>query len=250
MNINLEEKVIVVTGASRGIGRELTKAFSYENSKIVICYYKSEYAAEELYKELIVQNPNCIKIKADVTNIDDVKRLRDKTISAFGKIDILVNNAGICYDNSIQVMSEEQWKRVIDVNLTGVYLCCKVFSEIMIKQNMGKIINISSLKGQEGSARQTNYSASKAGLIGFSKALAKELSRFNISVNAICPGFIITDLNCHRSDKKRIAEERSFLSTDMNLQDLTNFILFISSDKILSVSGQVFNIDSRISSIY
>lgn len=246
MNLNLEDKVTIITGSSRGIGRELVKAFSNENSKIVINYFKSECAAEDLYKKLIDQNPNCIKIKADITNIEDVEILKNKTISAFGKIDILINNAGICDDNSIQVMPEEQWKRVIDVNLTGAYLCCKIFSEIMIKQNKGKIINISSLKGQEGSAGQTNYSASKAGLIGFSKALAKELNQFNISVNTICPGFIITDMNRHQSIKKRIAAERSLLSTDMNLQDLINFILFISSDKMLSVSGQVFNIDSRI----
>jgi 3-oxoacyl-[acyl-carrier protein] reductase len=246
MDLNLEDKVIVITGASRGIGRELIKAFAYENSKIVINYFKSEYEAESLYKELITKSSNCIKVKADVTKIDDVILLKNETIAAFGKVDVLINNAGICDDNNIQLMTEEQWKRVIDVNLTGVYLCCKIFSQIMIKQNKGKIINISSLKGQEGCAGQTNYSASKAGLIGFSKALAKELGEFNISVNTICPGFIVTDFNRKRLGKKRIAEERSLLSIDMNLQDVVNFILFSASSRMLSVSGQVFNIDSRM----
>lgn len=246
MNLNLDDKVIVVTGASRGIGRELIRAFSEEKSKIVIHYFKSKYSAEQLYRELIVKNPNCIMVKADVTKIEDVKFLKNKTMDVFGKLDVLINNAGICDDNNLQLLTQDQWKRVIDVNLTGVYYCCKIFSEIMLQKNEGKIINISSLKGQEGCAEQTNYSASKAGLIGFSKALAKELSQFNISVNTICPGFVLTDLNRHQEHKKIIALKRSLLSVDKNLHDLINFILFMSSDKMLSVTGQVFNIDSRI----
>ena len=246
MRINLQGKVIVVTGGSRGIGRALIREFSNENAKVVICYYNSENEANELYEELIIKNLDCIKVKADVTNIDDVKRLRDQTIAYFGKIDVLINNAGVCDDNNIQAMSLNQWERVIDVNLTGVYLCCKVFSQIMINQKSGKIINISSLKGQEGSAGQTNYSTSKAGLIGFSKSLAKELGKFKIIVNVVCPGFILTDLNDSSSEKKRIAEKRSSLPMDKNLQDLLHFLVYMSSDKMLNISGQVFNIDSRL----
>lgn len=246
MMIDLAEKVIVITGSSRGIGSKLVKAFSEESSKIVINYNNSEDAAENLYNEITQSNKNCIKVKADVTNQDDIKALYNETILKFGKVDVLINNAGICDDNLIQMMPEEQWRKVIDVNLTGAYLCCRTFSKIMIRQNFGKIINIASLKGQEGCEGQTNYSASKAGLIGFTLALAKELGRFNISVNAICPGFIVTDINRHNEEKKKIAEGRSLLSIDSNLQDLIDFILYISSDKMRSVSGQVFNVDSRM----
>lgn len=246
MNLDLSKKVVVVTGSSKGIGRELIRAFSKENSKVVINYLNSYDEAEELYREITRYNTDCIKVKADVTNEMDVIMLRDRTISAFGKIDILINNAGVCCDNNIHIMPKEHWDRVINVNLTGVYLCCKTFSEIMMKQNMGKIINISSIKGQIGSAGQVNYSASKAGLIGLGKSLAKELSKFNISVNTVCPGYISTDLNGYDYKKKIVAQEQSLFPVNMNLQDLIHFILFVSSGQISSVTGQVFNIDSRI----
>lgn len=128
MTIDLTDKVIVVTGSSRGIGSKLIKAFSEENAKIVINYNSSETEAEFLYNEIIQHNPNCIKIKADVTSIDDIKKLYNETILNFGKIDVLINNAGICDDNLIQELTDAQWRRVIDVNLMGVYLCCKTFA--------------------------------------------------------------------------------------------------------------------------
>ncbi|MDD4698893.1 MAG: 3-oxoacyl-ACP reductase FabG [Oscillospiraceae bacterium] len=245
MNIDLRDKVVVVTGSSKGIGKELIKAFAKEGSQIVINYFQSEEAANQLYNQIIKHNKKCIRIKADVTNQADVDHLCSETISTFGRIDVLVNNAGICDDNLIQLMPEEQWRRVIDVNLTGTFLCCRAFSKIMIRQGFGSIINISSLKGQGGCEGQTNYSASKAGLIGFTKSLAKELGMYNISVNALCPGFIVTDLNRHNDEKRKIAMEKSLMSIDNSLHDLLNFILFLSSDRLLGVSGQVFNIDSR-----
>ena len=246
MLIDLKDKVVVVTGSSRGIGRELVKTFSKEGANVVINYLKSENAANELFEEILTYNPNCIKVKADVTKQEDVSKLYNQTVSTFGKVDILINNAGICDDNYIQMMPKEQWTRVIDINLTGAFLCCRAFSKLMIKQNYGKIINIASLKGLVGAEGQTNYSASKAGLIGFSKALAKELGRYNISVNVICPGFIVTDLNRHNEEKKMKAISQSVLPINSSLSDLINFILFMSSDKILGVSGRVFNIDSRL----
>lgn len=245
MNVDVSDKVVVITGSSRGIGRELIKAFSRENSKVVINYFKNESAATQLYNEISLHNLNCIMVKADVTNQKDVSYLYQTTISTFGRVDILINNAGICEDNFIQLMPEEQWRKVIDVNLTGAYLCSRAFSKAMIRQNSGKIINISSLKGQEGCEGQVNYSASKAGLIGFSKALAKELGKFNIAVNVVCPGFIVTDLNRHNNEKKVIANRRSLLQTNTILDDLINYILFISSNKFMGVSGRVFNLDSR-----
>lgn len=246
MVVDISEKVVVITGSSKGIGGSLATSFAKEKAKIVINYLNSEDAAKKLYEQIILYNPNCLLVKADVTKQEDVNKLYRETISAFGKVDVLINNAGICDDNPIQLMPEEQWQKVLDVNLTGVYLCSRAFSKTMVQQKNGKIINISSLKGQEGCEGQVNYSASKAGLFGLTKALAKELGKFNIAVNAVCPGFIVTDLNRHNESKRKIAEERSLLVPDQCLDDLTNFLIYISSNKFQGISGRIFNIDSRL----
>lgn len=246
MNVNISNKVVVITGSSRGIGREMAKGFAQEHAKVVINYLNSYDEALKLYKEINENNKNCIMVKADITKQEDVKQLCKKTIDAFGCIDVLVNNAGICSDNLTPLMTELQWRKVIDLNLNSVFLCSRIFAKEMMKRKEGKIVNIASFKGQVGSEGQANYSASKAGIIGFTKALAKELGRFNISVNAVCPGFIVTDLNKHNTMKRVIAEEMSVLGVGDNLMNLLNFIIYISSGKFNAVSGQVFNIDSRI----
>lgn len=246
MIVDITNKVVVITGSSKGIGRALAVAFAKEQANVVINYLNSENAAKQLYDEIILLNPNSILVKADVTKQADVNKLYNETIDTFGKVDVLINNAGICDDNPIQLMPEEQWRKVLDVNLTGTYLCSRAFSKAMIKQKNGKIINIASLKGEEGCEGQVNYSASKAGLFGFTKALAKELGKYNISVNAVCPGFIVTDLNRHDANKKDIAANKSLLSIDSSLNDLIDYLVFIASDKFLGVSGRIFNLDSRI----
>lgn len=246
MIIDVSNKVVVITGSSKGIGRELVKAFAKEDAKVVINYFHSKEQAENLLDEVTAHDHNCILIKADVTKPDEVSHMYHEVIKSFGRIDILINNAGICNDNYIQMMPLEQWQGIVDVNLTGIFLCCREFSKIMIKQSEGKIINIASLKGQEGAAGQVNYSTSKAGVIGFSKALAKELGEYNISVNAVCPGFIITDLNRHDEKKKEIAREKSLLPIETSLEDLINFLIYMSSSRFSGVSGRVFNLDSRI----
>ena len=246
MIVDVSNKVVVITGSSKGIGRSLALAFAKEQSKVVINYLNSCEEAKQLYNEIVTYNSNCISIEADVTKQEDVSRLYHETIKTFGKIDVLINNAGICDDNPIQLMPEEQWRKVLDVNLTGTYLCSRAFSKAMIQHKSGKIINISSLKGQEGCEGQVNYSASKAGLIGFTKSLAKELGKFNISVNAICPGFIVTDLNRHDEKKKEIAQNKSLLPIDSMLDDLVNYIIYMSSDKFIGISGRVFNLDARL----
>lgn len=246
MNINIADKVVVITGASRGIGKELVMLFAEENAKVVINYHNSENEALELFSLVSNYNHNCTLIKADITNNNDVSELYHKTIQKYGRVDVLINNAGICDDNRIQLMSERQWHNVIETNLTGSFLCSRAFSKIMIKQKSGKIINIASLKGQEGCVGQVNYSASKAGLIGLTKSLAKELGVFNIAVNTVCPGFIVTDLNRHNKSKKMIAENRSLLNYNYTLKDLLHFILLLSSDRIQGISSQCFNLDSRV----
>ena len=246
MLIDISNKVVVITGASKGIGRSLAKKFAEEKAKIVINYYHSERDAYELYNEIIQFNKQCLLIKADVTNATDVKRFYHETIKCFDHIDVLINNAGICDDNPIHLMPYEQWERVINVNLSGPFICSKEFSKAMLQQKKGKIINIASLKGQEGCAGQVNYSSSKAGLIGFTKALAKELGQYNIAVNAVCPGFIVTDLNRHDIKKQCIAMQRSILPHKDQLSNLINFIVFMASDLFDGASGQIYNIDSRI----
>jgi len=246
MIVSVVDKVVVITGSSKGIGRALATAFAKERAKVIINYLNSEDSAKQLYNEIIAYNSNCLLVKSDVTQQRDVNKLYNDTINTFGKVDVLINNAGICNDNPIQLMTEEQWTKVINVNLLGPYLCSRTFSKTMIQQKSGKIINIASLKGQDGCAGQVNYSASKSGLIGFTKALAKELGKFNISVNAVCPGFIVTDLNRHNEDKKKIAESKSLLSLDTALNDLLSFLVYMTSDMFMGISGRIFNVDSRI----
>lgn len=213
---------------------------------MVINYCHSEKAANELHHQIRQYNENCIVVKADVTKQEDVARLYRETHKRFGRVDALINNAGVCEDRAIRDMEEDCWKRVMDINLTGAYLCSRIFAEAMIQQKEGTIINIASIKGFEGCANQVNYSASKAGLIGFTKALAKELGQFCVAVNAICPGFIVTDLNYMNEEKKRIAEKRCLLNNEHALNDLIHFCIFLLSNRIQGVSGRVFTLDSRI----
>lgn len=246
MEINVTNKVVVITGASKGLGAELARMYAKLKAKVVINYNNSYKDAKMLYDEITVYNNNILILKADLTKKDEVIHLYNETISTFGTIDVLINNAGTCSDNLIPMMTEKQWRDVLDINLTGLFLCCRFFSKEMIKRKNGKIINIASLKGQLGSEGQVNYSASKAGVIGFTKALAKELGMYGISVNAVCPGYIKTDLNSKSNNKNKIAHSMSTHPIEFSLHDFLNFMTFISSDLIKSVNGRVFNIDSRI----
>lgn len=247
MNVDLKDKVIVITGASRGIGRKLALRLSKENAKVVINYNSSERAAMKLIKEIDKYNTECIALKADVTQPQEVKRICRIINEKYGKVDILINNAGICSDNLLQMMTVSQWQKIIDTNLFGTFICCREFSKFMIRQNKGKIINIASLKGQIGCEGQVNYSASKGGIISMTKSLAKEMGKYNISVNALCPGFIVTDLNRHNKEKIEKAKRITAMKNNPNaMKDLENFIIFASSDLFSGVSGQVFNLDSRI----
>ncbi len=246
MIVDVSDKVVVVTGSSRGIGRAILESFALEGSKVVINYCNSKDSAIDLQEKILQYNKNCIVIQADVTKQNQVEDLYYSTMKAFGRIDVLINNAGICDDNLIQLMPENQWQKVLDVNLTGPYLCSRAFSRAMIRQKSGKIINIASLKGQEGCEGQVNYSAAKAGLIGFTKTLAKELGKFNIAVNAVCPGFVVTDLNRHDEAKRLTAENRSLFPLESVLEDLLNYLIYISSDKFKGISGRIINLDSRL----
>lgn len=246
MEFNLEDKVVVITGATKGLGKVIAKKLAFNGAKVVVDYKSDDFAAEETISEIAEFNKKCILIKADVTNEHQVKKFYREVTNECGKVDVLINNAGSCDDNYIQFMSYSQWDNVIKNNLYSAFLCSRIFSKSLIKNGGGKILNIASLKGQLGSEGQCNYSASKAGMIGLTKALAKEFGPYNISVNAICPGFAVTDLNRENKDKAAFAIEMSTMTTQYAVEDLVNFITFFSSDLIKGVSGRVFNLDSRI----
>lgn len=246
MSFGLENKVVVITGSSRGIGRALAIGFAKAGASVVINYYNSKEDAKKLLREIEKYNSKCTMIQANVTEDEEVKNFYHDVIKKYGRVDVLINNAGKNNDDYVNLMSKEKWDDVLITNLSSVFLCCRYFTKSMIKMKHGKVICIASLKGQLGSEGQSNYAATKAGVIGFSKSLAKELGPEGISVNVVCPGYITTDLNNKNINKKIIAKKMSAMSIEYGLSDLVNFVLFLSSDLLEGVSGQVFNVDSRI----
>lgn len=242
----IKEKVIFITGSSRGLGKQLAEHFAELGAIVIGNYYKSKQEALKVEKRIQTYNSLCKMFYADITNDNDLRLLYKNIMKIYGKIDVLINNAGINSDSYVNLMSIDQWQNIINTNLTGAFLCSRYFSKSMIHQHKGKIINIASLKGQLGSEGQANYAASKAGLIGFSKSLAKELGGMGVSVNVVCPGYITTDLNKENKYKKEIAEDMSVLSIEHGLNDFINFMTFLVSDQVNGISGQVFNLDSRI----
>lgn len=246
MIINLVKKIVVITGASRGLGKVLAVAFAKEGACVIANYHSKEEEAKKTLKILQEYSPDSSMICADVTRDEDVKNMYSYVIKKYSKVDVLINNAGINSDDYVNLMSKEKWDSVINTNLTGVFLCTRYFSKNMIKNKNGRIINIASLKGQLGSEGQANYAASKAGVIGYSRSLAKELGETGVSINVVCPGYIKTDLNRNNTYKSQIAIQMSAMSTEYSLDDYINFTLFLASDHMKGVSGQVFNIDSRI----
>ena len=190
----LEGKVSIVTGASRGIGRGIAIRLAQEGAKVVINHRGSAEGAEETARLIREAGGEALVVQADVSRMDEAQRLVQETINAFGQVDILVNNAGTTRDTLLMMMKEDQWDVVVDTNLKSVFTCCKAVARPMVKRKFGRIINISSVSGLAGQGGQTNYAASKAGVIAFSKSLAKELGSRNITVNVVAPGFVPTAL--------------------------------------------------------
>lgn len=240
---HLNGQVAIITGGSRGIGRAAALALATEGAKIVVNYASSSTAADGVVAEITQAGREAIALQADVSKADQVDILFNKVIETWGKIDILVNNAGITRDTLLIRMKPEDWQAVIDLNLTGVFLCTRLASKIMLKQKSGRIINITSVAGQMGNPGQANYSAAKAGVIGFTKTVAKELASRGITVNAVAPGFIATDMT---KELKNTEEILKFIPLGRYGQpeEVAGMIRFLAADPAAAyITGQVFNVD-------
>jgi 3-oxoacyl-[acyl-carrier protein] reductase len=245
---SLEGKVAVVTGASRGIGRAIAEDLASNGAIIVINYNASADAANEVVAAIKANGGEAMAVQADVSNFDAAETLIKTAIDTYGHVDILVNNAGTTRDTLLMTMKEEQWDAVLDTNLKSVFNCCKAVARPMIRRKQGgRIINISSVVGLIGQAGQSNYSASKAGIIGFTKSLAKELGSRQITVNAIAPGFFLTALTDVLSDDvKEGSKEFIPLGRWGELPEVGYLVSFLASDKAAYITGQVINVDGGI----
>ena len=239
----LEGKVVLITGGARGIGKEIAMVFAKEGANIAICDVNLE-EAEKTAKEIQDLGRESLAFKADVTDSNQVQAMVDKILDKLSKIDILINNAGITKDNLLLRMSEEEWDKVIAVNLKGTFICTKLVSKVMLKQRSGKIVNLASIIGIMGNAGQANYAASKAGIIGLTKSVAKELASRNICVNAIAPGFIRTDMTSKLPEevqKKMLSVIP--LARFGEAKDVADLALFLSSESSSYITGQVIQVD-------
>jgi 3-oxoacyl-[acyl-carrier protein] reductase len=239
----MNAKVAVVTGASRGIGRSIALALAGEGAKIVASA-RNAVELEKLVTEIREKGGEAIAVAGDVAVTADADHLVEAAVAAFGRLDVLVNNAGITRDGLLLRMKDEDWDAVLNVNLKGAFLCTRAAAKVMSKQRYGRIVNISSVVGEMGNAGQANYCASKAGLLGLTKSVARELARRNVTVNAVTPGFIVTDMTEALPEKAR--EELTAqipLGRLGEAEDIAHAVLFLVSDRAGYVTGQVLGVN-------
>jgi 3-oxoacyl-[acyl-carrier protein] reductase len=240
---NLTDKVAIVTGASRGIGEVIANKLSSCGAKIILIARNSDQLVA--VKETIISNGGIAEsIAGDVSNLNSISEIVTNTIDKWGRIDILVNNAGIARDNIIMRMKEDDWDSVMNINLKGCFNGIKSVARPMIKNKAGRIINITSVIGQIGNAGQSNYAASKAGIMGLTKSMAKELGSRNITVNAVAPGYITTDMTNELNDEVKEQLKSSIpLGRLGTPDDVANLVCFLASDEAGYITGQTFNVD-------
>ncbi len=239
----LQGQVAIVTGASRGIGRAIALELAKQGATIIVNYASSSGAADNVVAEISAEGGQAIALQADVSQAEQVDTLFSTVMDKFKRIDIIVNNAGITRDTLLLRMKPEDWQAVIDLNLTGVFLCTRAASKIMLKQRSGRIVNIASVAGQMGNPGQANYSAAKAGVIGFTKTVAKELASRGITVNAVAPGFIATDMTSNLSNTEDILKYIP-LGRYGQPEEIAGMVRFLAADPAAAyITGQVFNVD-------
>ncbi len=239
----LQDKVALITGASRGIGKAIALRLAGEGANIAFTDLREDENMQAVVKEIEALGVKAKGYASNAADLNQTLETVEKIVADFGRIDVLVNNAGITKDGLLLKMSEEQWDAVINVNLKSVFNFTKAVQPIMLKQRSGSIVNMSSVVGVSGNAGQTNYSASKAGIIGFTKSVAKEIGSRNIRCNAIAPGFIITDMTGQLSEEVRKAwAEKIPLKRGGTPEDVANVCLFLASDLSSYVSGQVLHV--------
>jgi 3-oxoacyl-[acyl-carrier protein] reductase len=242
MTQQLEGKVAIVTGASRGIGKATALALAAEGAAVVVNYASSSGSADAVVAAITGGGGQAIALQADVSEEAEVEAMFAAAIEKFGRVDVLVNNAGITRDTLLLRMKLADWQAVIDLNLTGVFLCTRAASKIMLKQKSGRIINITSVAGQMGNPGQANYSAAKAGVIGFTRTVARELASRGITVNAVAPGFIATDMTNDLNAEPILAMIP--LSRYGQPEDIAGMIQFLAAAPAAGyITGQVFNVD-------
>lgn len=242
-----QDKVAIVTGATRGIGRAIVLMLVQEGARVVFTYLKSTLAAESLIHETETFGSKALGLPMDVRDFQKAKELVDTAKTTFGGLDILINNSGIIRDKALMMMSEEEWHDVIDTNLNGVFNVTRRAIVTMLKQKSGNIINITSVSGIIGLARQTNYASSKAGLIGFTKSLAREVSPYGIRVNAVAPGFIETEMLADLKDDYRAKMIETIpLGRFGQAQDVANTVKFLLSDAANYITGQTIVVDGGL----
>ena len=240
----LAEKTALVTGASRGIGRAAALELAKAGAKVAVNFAGNRTAAEEVVSMIEATGGQAMLVQADVGNAADVEAMIKAVVERFGRIDILVNNAGITRDNLIMRMKEEDWDAVIHTNLKGIFNCTKAVSKLMMKQRYGRIINMASVVGVMGNAGQANYAAAKAGVIGFTKSMAKELASRNITVNAVAPGYISTDMTANLPEQARLELQSQIpLQRLGNPEDVAAAVLFLVSLGADYITGQTIHVD-------
>jgi len=244
----LAEKVAIVTGASRGIGRAIAEELASEGAKVVVNYHASAVAAEEVVTSIVGKGGEAISVKADVGNFADAQELVKTTVDTYGQVDVLVNNAGTTRDMLIMMMKEEDWDIVLETNLKSVFNCSKaVIRPMMRRRKGGRIINISSVVALVGQGGQTNYAASKAGILGFTRSLAREVGSRQITVNAVTPGYFPTALTAVISeDLVEKSKEMIPLGRWGELQEVAYLVAFLASDKAAYITGQTISVDGGV----
>jgi 3-oxoacyl-[acyl-carrier protein] reductase len=235
-------RTVLITGAAKGIGRAISEAFAQNKYNVVINYFSSEEAAKELEKSLIKQGFSALAVGADVSQRVQVEKMMDAVNRAFGSIDVLVNNAGISQNKLFTDTTEEEWDSMINVNLKGMFNCSQIVVPEMVMKKQGKIINISSIWGMVGASCEVSYSTAKAGMIGFTKALAKELGPSNIQVNCVAPGVIETDMmDSFTAEEKSILIDQTPLMRFGKAEEIANLVFFLAQPEADFITGQVIS---------